>query len=335
MVDDLGDLPDAVGRAQAIAEDALLRATNAQEIAEDALDRAARPDALDRAARAQALGEDALARADHARAAAGDAGDSATFATQAAQEGLLAARIAAFSTWLELRPPTDGPLVTVVLATRDRPGMLPRAVASVLAQRYPRWELIVIDDGVEHDAAVALREVDDDRVTVLEGPRRGLGAARNAGLDRAAGEVICYLDDDNVMHAAWLLAVAHVMGARADVDVLYGVTLAEHRDADALDPAGWWPAFWQLPWSRETLLEQNVTDAGAIAHRRDLDAARFDEGLTTGEDWDLLLRLTVDREALAVPAPSHAYAISHADRMSRDPDHQAGLEEIRRRHAGT
>lgn len=302
---------DAIGRAQSKAEDALLRATNAHGLADDA---------LSRAGRVQALGEDTQALA--------------SVGLETAQEALLPARIAAFGAWLELCPRPDGPLISVILPTRDRPALLPRAVASVLEQLYYRWQLIVVDDGEQHDAGAALGDVEGEQVELVQGPRRGLGAARNAGLDSATGDVVCYLDDDNVMHPAWLQAVAHVFAARSDFDVLYGVTLAEHRAPDTPIDDGWWPSFWQLPWSRETLLEQNIADAGALAHRRDLPEARFDETLKTGEDWDLLIRLTADRPALAVPALSHAYTHDGGDRMSRGPAHRDGLDEIRRRYSG-
>jgi glycosyltransferase involved in cell wall biosynthesis len=192
---------------------------------------------------------------------------------------------------------------------------------------------VIVHDGDDDGTKAVLDGFADPRIVRLAGPRRGLGAARNAGLDRAGGDVVCYLDDDNVMHPAWLQAVAHVFGGRDDVDVLYGVSVAQRLVPDAVDGEGWWPTFWQLPWSRETVLEENVTDAGAIAHRRELSGARFDEDLRTGEDWDLLIRLTGERPALAVPAVSHAYAMDAPDPMSRAPHHKSGLDEIRRRHA--
>jgi glycosyltransferase involved in cell wall biosynthesis len=46
--------------------------------------------------------------------------------------------------------------------------------------------------------------------------------ARNAALDRATGDIIAYLDDDNVMHPSWLKAVAWAFDKRPNVDVLYG-----------------------------------------------------------------------------------------------------------------
>jgi hypothetical protein len=267
----------------------------------------------------RALAEDGLARADHALAVAADIS--------------LPTRMLAFMSWLELQPPSTGPLVSVILATRNRPNLLTRAIESVLAQRYECWELVIIDDGSDPRTREVAVAVEDQRLHIVEGPRRGLGAARNAGLDRAGGEIVCYLDDDNVMHPAWLQAAAHVFAERKDVDVAYGVAVAEHRIPDDPSPYGWWPSFWQLPWARETLERENVADAGALAHRRGLEQARFDEALRTGEDWDLMFRLTTDREALAIPALSHAYAMKGADRMSKDRAHRAGLEEIARKHS--
>jgi glycosyltransferase involved in cell wall biosynthesis len=255
------------------------------------------------------------------------------YALEMAANTPLLLRMLALRSWLELRPLGSGPRISVVLATRDRPALLPRAIESVLAQRYPEWELLIVDDGETDSVAQALATREDERIVVVESPRCGLGAARNAGLDRASGAVVCYLDDDNVLHPEWLHAVAHLFAARADVDVAYGVAVTEHQVAGERDE-GWWPAHWQLPFSRETLLERNITDVGAIAHRRELAEARFDEELRTGEDWDLLLRLTGEREAVAIPAVSHAYAMEGDGRMTEDPEHRAGLERIRRRHAG-
>lgn len=256
----------------------------------------------------------------------------ADYAIEMAANTPLLLRMLALRSWLELRPPEAGPRISVVLATRDRPALLPRAIESVLAQRHRGWELVVVDDGDTDAVARTLAGREDSRIVVVAGPRRGLSAARNAGLDRAGGEVVCYLDDDNVLHPEWLHAVAYLFSARSDVEVAYGIALTEHRAAGEREE-GWWPAHWQMPFSRETLLDRNITDAGAIAHRSGLAEARFDEELSTGEDWDLLLRLTAEREAFAIPAVSHAYAMEGDGRMTEDPEHLAGLEEIRRRHA--
>lgn len=256
-------------------------------------------------------------------------------ALSVAREMYLPAKMLSFMSWLELHPLDEGPMISVILATRNRPHLLADAIPSVIAQRYRNWELVVVDDGTDPQTQVVVAATEDDRVAIIEGPERGLGAARNAGLDRAGGDLVCYLDDDNIMHPRWLQAVALTFSKRPDVDVAYGVTLGEHRDPDDRSEFGWWPSLWQLPWSRETLLQQNLTDAGALAHRRNLPQAHFDETLSTGEDWELLIRLTADCEAFPIPALSHAYSMAGADRMSRDPQHEAGLDAIRRRYADT
>lgn len=274
---------------------------------------------LDEIGRAKAMAEDGIARAN--------------YALEVARDMSLPTKLLAFMSWLELHEPPTGPKISVILATRNRPQQLSKAIATVLAQRFANWELVVVDDGTDPGTRAVVEGVDDERVRLVEGPREGLGAARNAGLDAAGGEIVCYLDDDNRMHVAWLHAVAQLFSEREDVDVAYGISIAEHRLPEDRGEFGWWPSFWQLPWSRETLLGENVTDTGALAHRLGLEQARFDTELPTGEDWDLLLRLTADREAIAIPALSHAYSMAGADRMSVDPDHKAGLEEIQRRHA--
>lgn len=259
----------------------------------------------------------------------------AKLALAVANDSSLPARLLAFMSWLELHPPgVEGPLISVILATRDRPRLLGRAIESVAAQRYRNWELIVVDDGTAAETRAVVEAAADKRLRLVEGPRMGLSSARNAGLANLSGEIVCYCDDDNVMHPGWLHAVAEVFSGRDDVEVAYGVSIAEQKLPGEPAPEASWPFFWQLPWSRQTLLEENVTDAGALAHRSSLEDARFDDELATGEDWDLLLRLTMNREALAIPAISHAYTMNGEDRMSDDADHRAGLEKIRRRYSG-
>jgi glycosyltransferase involved in cell wall biosynthesis len=95
------------------------------------------------------------------------------------------------------------PPVSVVVATRDRPGLLERAVASILAQNYPGpLECIVVYDHVE------VRELDvpvgpNRTLKVIQNTRRqGLPGGRNSGVDAATGELLAFCDDDDI----WLPA---------------------------------------------------------------------------------------------------------------------------------
>ena len=91
------------------------------------------------------------------------------------------------------------PLVTVYIATHNRPQMLRRALASVYAQSYPNIEIIVADDGSTPPATDALTDDIQQRgITVLrnEAPQ-GACHARNLALAAANGEFITGLDDDD------------------------------------------------------------------------------------------------------------------------------------------
>ena len=90
------------------------------------------------------------------------------------------------------------PLVSVVLATYERPEMLVEAVESVASQRYPAVELIVVDDGSETSAREVLAEhaPDDFDWRCLEHEHnRGANAARNTGIRASRGEILAFLDE--------------------------------------------------------------------------------------------------------------------------------------------
>jgi glycosyltransferase involved in cell wall biosynthesis len=97
------------------------------------------------------------------------------------------------------------------MPTYRQEAFLPRAVGSLLAQSMTDWELVVVDDGSPGDVPAALAPFrPDPRVRCLRLPtNQGLGAALNAGLDRARGELVAYLPSDDLYdrdHLRTLLA---------------------------------------------------------------------------------------------------------------------------------
>ncbi len=99
------------------------------------------------------------------------------------------------------------PLVTIVIATRERPAFLERAIRSILSQTLQEIEILVIDDGSSQptlDAYKKGRETDGSRVAyhlAAEAPGliRGISAARNHGLSLAQAPYVVFFDDDDEM----------------------------------------------------------------------------------------------------------------------------------------
>jgi hypothetical protein len=76
-------------------------------------------------------------------------------------------------------------------------------------------------------------------------------------------------------------------------------------------------------WHREALRRDNLADIGAIAHRSGFREARFDETLQEMGDWDLLLRLTKDRDPLVLPAIACYYTTDAPNRLTGGPTQRA------------
>jgi glycosyltransferase involved in cell wall biosynthesis len=109
-------------------------------------------------------------------------------------------------------PRREGPLVSIVVPTYNRAQLVPRAIDSVLRQDYPRWELIVVDDGSTDGTDEVLARYRDERIRVVRHPRnRGATAAKNTGLGEIRGEWFTILDsDDELVEDALSALVAEI-----------------------------------------------------------------------------------------------------------------------------
>jgi glycosyltransferase involved in cell wall biosynthesis len=90
------------------------------------------------------------------------------------------------------------PEVSVVIPTRQRPALAPRAVRSALAQTLVEIEVIVVVDGPDDSTGQALAGIDDPRLRIVQLPESGgAPSARNAGVLQARGHWVALLDDDD------------------------------------------------------------------------------------------------------------------------------------------
>ncbi len=222
--------------------------------------------------------------------------------------------------WIAHAPLRSEPLISVVVPTRDRPAELGRAIASIRTQRYRTWELLIIDDSEPGESPVRIDAIPDPRIRLLQTTGgRGACAARNVALDQAAGPIIAYLDDDNVMDPEWLWAVAWAFENHPDRDVLYGAFQVDNIWRAQGEPGNATPQTFLHRWEPGVLGTTNVADMSAIAHRAELPQARFDEDLVTMGDWDLLVRLTAHQEPLVLPAIACYYTTDSPGRLTESP----------------
>ncbi len=103
------------------------------------------------------------------------------------------------------------PLISAIICTHNRAGYLGGAIASLLGQTYPTYEVIVVDNASTDDTqAVVDAFLPQPTVTYVYESTLGLSTARNRGAAIARGRILAYLDDDAEASPHWLAALAEV-----------------------------------------------------------------------------------------------------------------------------
>jgi hypothetical protein len=187
------------------------------------------------------------------------------------------------------------PLVTVTIATRDRPELLVnRALASILAQTHTHLEVIVVGDGECAEIAEAVRAIGDPRVVYrnltqrlhfTDDPHRqwlvGATMARNEAMALAQGRWVVAFDDDDAMRSQCIERLLD-RAREARSEVAYGVTSVRYPDRPEYTIGRVFPPqFGQFTWAC------GLYHAGLRFLERELFAADMD----VPGDWYLALRM--------------------------------------------
>lgn len=132
----------------------------------------------------------------------------------------------------------DAPPITVVICTRERPDALARCLDSLLAQDYPDFRILVVDNAPGTDATAETVRSTSRRgpVEYLVEPKGGLSFARNAAVAAAPGEILSWIDDDEYADVHWLAEIARALADHPEADVISGAIVP----AELATPAQLW-----------------------------------------------------------------------------------------------
>lgn len=179
------------------------------------------------------------------------------------------------------------PTVDVVLATNRALPYLDVAIHSVQAQTYPHRRLILVDDG--SDVPDELERAAGPDATVLHRPNGGQAAARNTGIHAGDGELIAFLDDDDVWPSERLAELVRVLEDRPDAVAAFGNGRYVDRDGH---PFGEWDT---ASASAEEFLSGRTPIPRIVAllvRRETLSrSGAFDESFRLAEDDEFILRM--------------------------------------------
>jgi glycosyltransferase involved in cell wall biosynthesis len=215
------------------------------------------------------------------------------------------------------------PLVSVIIPTYNRGWILAEAIDSVLAQDFQNFELIVVDDGSTDDTREILATYGQD-IIVLQQTNQGVSAARNRGIAQAGGQLVAFLDSDDIwlprklsqqvdffkLHPEAVINQTEEIWIRNDVRVN---PKDRHRK-----PSG-------MIFERSLVL--CLVSPSAVMIKKSLfDAVGvFDENLPACEDYDLWLRIGCRYPVYLIDTPLIIKRGGHGDQLSSAP----GLDRFR------
>jgi GT2 family glycosyltransferase/glycosyltransferase involved in cell wall biosynthesis len=229
----------------------------------------------------------------------------------------------------------EPPLVTVVVPHHDRPLLVRHCLDAIVAQDYGHLEIVLVDDGSEKAAThAALDELEwfpwSRPFRLVRQENRYLGAARNTGVAHAKGDLVLFLDDDNVADRRMVSTLVQVLertGADAATCVLQ-MFQSEDGPARLGDDVGVWAFLGEAP---EVGMVQNVFGDASGLYRKDALVALggFHEQHGVGfEDWHLLARLVLSgRKLVTVPDPLVWYRVT-PDSMVRTTSPYRNLRPV-------
>jgi glycosyltransferase involved in cell wall biosynthesis len=216
----------------------------------------------------------------------------------------------------------QGPRVSVIIPTFNSARFLPDALESVFSQDYPSFEVIVVDDGSTDETPEVLRPY-ARRVRILRQANAGVCAARNRGLNTARGELVVFLDADDLFLPGKLRDQAAMFRRRPSLAMVHSGWQLVDDDGRFIREIEPWR--WAHRLDLETWLLWKPVFPGAIMLRRDavLRAGGFDETLRQAEDVDLVLRIALAGGAAAwLRQPTVQYRL-HDCNTIRDGRRQA------------
>jgi glycosyltransferase involved in cell wall biosynthesis len=199
------------------------------------------------------------------------------------------------------------PTVSIVLPTYNRLDYLREAVASVIAQSYEDWEMIVADDGSSEETRAYLRGIKDTRVSVLWLPHTGVPSmARNAAIRQARGHYVAFLDSDDLWRPTKLAQQLDALHAHPDCRWSYTAVDLIHPDGRPVVRDGF------VPWvPRDGDITEHVLkieaiiaiDSVLVDRRLLIEVGSFDEQQRFAEDYDLYIRLAMRSPVKVIDVP--------------------------------
>lgn len=232
------------------------------------------------------------------------------------------------------------PLVSVIMPTYNAGRFIGRAIESVLAQTYPHWELIIVDDASTDNTEAVVSMYPDARIRYHRASRIGHPAGvRNTGLRMATGEFIAFLDSDDLYFPDTLEKLSRPLLTDSSLFAVYGFAFSmdehetplaqavnlvprAHRESPHDAPYEL-PPYYGHSWEQiVTSKISNMLPALMLRHA-DLQAiGHFNEDLCGPEDYEFYVRMFLHHYNGVACLSDYVYKYRiHSASLTKAPEH--------------
>ncbi|MBW2642661.1 MAG: glycosyltransferase family 2 protein [Deltaproteobacteria bacterium] len=186
------------------------------------------------------------------------------------------------------------PIVSIIVPTFNRAGMIHRAIESIKYQTFNDWELIVVDDASTDDTEEILQRYmrNDARIGYTKhAENKGGSAARNSGIKKSKGSYIALLDDDDRWHPEKLRLQYDYLQNHPETGLIYsGFCYVDYETDKIIKSVR--PRYQGNVSS--IILKTNIIGSPTPLIRNECfqRAGLFDEKLTSCQDWDMWIRIS-------------------------------------------
>jgi glycosyltransferase involved in cell wall biosynthesis len=214
-------------------------------------------------------------------------------------------------------------IVSVIIPVYNGAKTVRATIESVLAQTFTDFEVIVINDGSQDNTLTIIAKISDSRLRVFSYENAGVAASRNRGVAQAAGELIAFLDADDLWTPDKLEAQFQALQENPQAAVAYSWTDYVDEQGQFLYPGSHISVSGNV--YRHLLIKNFIENGSNPLIRRSalVTVGEFDPSLPPAEDWDMWLRLAARYPFVAVSRPQVLYRLS-ADSGSANLDRMEG-----------
>ncbi|KKR34291.1 MAG: Glycosyl transferase family 2 [Candidatus Gottesmanbacteria bacterium GW2011_GWC2_39_8] len=183
------------------------------------------------------------------------------------------------------------PKISVITPTYNQVDYIERTIRSVLEQEYPNLEYIIVD-GASRDGTLDIIKDYKDKVILISEKDKGHSDAINKGLKRATGEIICYLNSDDLLEKGSLFEVARIFSSDKNIKWLSGrCRIINTDDREIRQGIRNYKNFWLSHYNYWILKILNFISQPATFWRKEAVEETFDEELYYTMDYDFWLRI--------------------------------------------